>query len=123
MRHVTRVLPSGCDVALQVVAFIVYENIVRDAGHGIKLRVTGELCHDEYLRVGGCRRAGAGGRLGCGGPAGGGAPCMVPCPLMRLVDPPAPSPRISPDKSRYMHAHMHSSCFPFHTFTSTHAHT
>ncbi|KAG2497631.1 hypothetical protein HYH03_004371 [Edaphochlamys debaryana] len=33
------------------VAFIVYENIVRDAGHGVKLRVTGELCHDEYLRV------------------------------------------------------------------------
>ena len=24
---------------------------VRDAGHGIKLRITGELCHDEYLRV------------------------------------------------------------------------
>ncbi|KAG2441392.1 hypothetical protein HYH02_009981 [Chlamydomonas schloesseri] len=37
----------------KVVAFIVYENIVRDAGHGIKLRVTGELCHDEYLRVSG----------------------------------------------------------------------
>ncbi|PNW86028.1 hypothetical protein CHLRE_03g206705v5 [Chlamydomonas reinhardtii] len=38
-------------MAHEVVAFIVYENIVRDAGHGIKLRVTGELCHDEYLRV------------------------------------------------------------------------
>lgn len=35
----------------RVVAFIVYENIVRDAGHGVKLRVTGDACHDEYLRV------------------------------------------------------------------------
>ncbi|KAG2486987.1 hypothetical protein HYH03_014359 [Edaphochlamys debaryana] len=33
------------------VAFIVYENVVRDAGHGVKLRVTGELCHDQYLQV------------------------------------------------------------------------
>ncbi len=37
----------------RVVAFIVYENIVRDAGHGVKLRVTGDACHDDYLRVGG----------------------------------------------------------------------
>lgn len=37
----------------RVVAFIVYENIVRDAGHGVKLRVTGDACHDEYLRVSG----------------------------------------------------------------------
>ncbi|KXZ53549.1 hypothetical protein GPECTOR_7g999 [Gonium pectorale] len=35
----------------ETIAVIVYENIVRDAGHGVRLRVTGELCHDEYLQV------------------------------------------------------------------------
>ncbi|GFR40556.1 hypothetical protein Agub_g1131 [Astrephomene gubernaculifera] len=33
------------------VGFILYENVVRSSGHGVKLTPSGNLCHDDYLRL------------------------------------------------------------------------